>query len=163
MDAPQVQTRIVPPAPALNPGAGRAAFQLNRAYGVSANPASGQGSSSTAPQPMALGRPPVVDRVELSTSNASVVGKIAPAKATTTTASLGSAAKRSEGIQSLIAARVEKQPESEFGVDTVSARTSIATPPTANGAFPMYNHPADRNTAATRVNANTGMSLDVQA
>lgn len=56
-------------------------------------------------------------------------------------------------VQRLIAARV--------GGDPIAALRDASQPPSDPSMFAMYRHPADKNTAATAVQA--GRTLDVQA
>lgn len=96
-----------------------------------------------------LGSAPSVAGAKLSGSAGQngPIGQIRPAQAAPVGAKPGADPSR------LVAARVET-------IDLSRDVATIQGKPGAAGAYPMYRHPADRNTAATGVEI--GRSLDVQ-
>lgn len=104
-------------------------FHISKAYGV-ANPQRVAPSSQT---PAAFPIRPAVrtDQVDASTARAAVA---------------------KQRISTLVAARVSELPDAP-------APAPAAASTARTGAFPMYRHPADKNAAATAVNA--GRVIDV--
>lgn len=126
-------------------------YHISKAYGLTSAPRTNAATSSagaaanTGPFSIAKtspARPVRTDSVDASTT------KAAAAKAR---------------ISTLVAAKVAPSPETSMGQASGAAMMpkAASSAGTNSAAFPMYRHPADKNAAATAVNA--GKILDLNA
>lgn len=119
-------------------------FHIGRAYGLSRSSAAEAAPATRSPAG--------------SSFKASIASIGTTARADSVDPSTARIAAAKQRIGTLVAARVTEQPET---APSVTQPRAAASPSQSGSAFPMYRHPADKNAAATAVNA--GRVLDLNA
>lgn len=130
-------------------------YHISRAYGVN-----NAGASRVAPTRVDAASGATASKVQSTPATFPIRQADQVKRADTVDATTARAAAAKQRISTLVAARVTEQPEtSGVTMPAVSKPAMGASGAVSGGSFPMYRHPADKNAAATAINA--GRIIDV--
>lgn len=133
-------------------------YHISRAYGVN-----NAGTSRVAPNRVDAKNGATTANVQSAPATfpirkADQVGQTKRLDTVDATTARAAAAK--QRISTLVAARVAEQPETSGATMPVVSKPAMgASGAATSGSFPMYRHPADKNAAATAIDA--GRIIDV--